>query len=1071
MAMIPVVILVVLGVPVGLAIWLIVRAVQAKERVEELSSRLSELETEVIRLKRERESATPAEPAPKPVTLPPVKTAAPPSASPPPVPTIKPEMVPEPPLEEIAPGVLGIPTVPPVTPTRPVPEPKPAFTLPTREQILQRQREGSPPKSAEPSPASAPPPVPPRIPPIEPVAVPQPPRPTGPAINWEQFLGVKGFAWAAGLAFFLCIAFAIKYSFDHNLISPELRMAFGFLTGIALLVGGTSLHRREQYIVGAQTLCATGVVILYAVTFACRSIYKFPFFDVVPTFLLMALITATAFLLAVRLNAMVVAILGMLGGFLTPYLLSTGVDNPLGLFGYIAILDAGLILVALHRRWFFLTALGAIGTVVMQIGWAGEFFVQGKYFEGNKILIALAVLMGFNALYLVAAWWSKFRGLTNKWLSGSTIGLAAFALAFTVWFLTFAPLVQRPWLIFGFIFLIDLVITTLVLLDDEIAPVQPIFGLAVFALLAAWTAKYLNNDLLNAALAFYFIFAIVHSVFPVLLQRWRGVKTAIWGVQIFPPLALVLVLIPILQLAQVSFIVWPFVLLVDVLAVVLAVLMGSLLSVLAVMVLTLAATGALIFKIPADLTGLPMSFSLLGLFTVFFVAISVWAVRTLKPHTITKAIRLNEDALEPENVAALLPACSATLPFLLLIMATLRLPLADPSPVFGLALLLVVLLLGVTRIFSHDWLPAIGLVCVAGLESAWHFNRFDVTNPNVPPNLVLVWYLVFFALFALFPFLFLKKFGDRVVPWATAAMAGLPQFLLIHRLVTAAYPNLVMGLLPAAFAIPPLLSLIVMLKIIPAANRARMTQLAWFGGMALFFITLIFPIQFDRQWITIGWALEGAALLWLFHRVPHPGLRWVGAGLLVTAFVRLALNPAVLGYHARSATPILNWYLYAYGIVTVCLFAGAWLLAPPRNRISTINAPPVLAGLGTVLAFLLLNIEIADYFSPPGSTLTFQFSGDFARDMTYSIAWALFALVLLVIGILREIPAARYSAIGLLSVTLLKLFFHDLARLNQLYRIGAFFGVAVIAMLASFAYQRFYAVSAKDKETPNETTQ
>jgi uncharacterized membrane protein len=341
--------------------------------------------------------------------------------------------------------------------------------------------------------------------------------------------------------------------------------------------------------------------------------------------------------------------------------------------------------------------------------------------------------------------------------------------------------------------------------------------------------------------------------------------------------------------------------------------------VLAVMVLTLAATGALIFKIPADLTGLPLSFSMLGLFAVFFVAISAWAVRKLKPDTITKPIRLNEDALQPENVAALLPACSATLPFLLLIMATLRLPLTNPSPVFGLALLLVVLLLGVTRIFSHDWLPAIGLASVAGLESAWHFSRFDPANPTLP----LTWYLIFFAVFALFPFLFLKKFSDRVNPWAAAAMAGLPQFFLIHRLVIAAYPNHVMGLLPAAFAIPPLLSLIVVLKTIPATNPARMTQLALFGGVALFFITLIFPIQFDRQWITIGWALEGAALLWLFHRVPHPGLRLVGTGLLVAAFVRLAFNPAVLEYHARSATPILNWYLYAYGIVTVCLFAGA----------------------------------------------------------------------------------------------------------------------------------------------------
>jgi len=1024
MEMIPVVVLVVLGVPIVLAIWLIARAVQAKGRIEELSLRLSELESEVIRLKRDGESAKPAEPAPKPM---PASVAA----------TIK--------VAEVPP----IPVLP-----KPIAIPKPVV----------------PP---QPPPIVAPPPV--SAAPAPPKPAPAAPRPTGHAINWEQFLGVKGFAYAAGLAFFLGIAFAIKYSFDHNLISPELRMAFGFLTGVALLIGGSWLQRRKQYTVGAQTLCATGVVILYAVTFACRSIYHFEFFGTIPTFLLMALITTTAFLLAVRLDAMVVAILGMLGGFLTPILLSTGQDNPLGLFGYIAILDAGLIVVALNRRWHFLTALAAAGTVFMQIGWAGKFFETGKYFEGNKILVALAVLLGFNALYLAASWAAKLRGAANKWLSGSTLGLVAVALAFTAWFLAFAPLAQRPWLMFGFVFLIDLIVTTLVLLDDEIAPAQPIAGLAVFGLLAAWTAKSLNNELLNAALAFYFIFAIVHSVFPVLLQRRRGVTTPLWGSQLFPPLALVLVLIPIFKLAELSFIVWPFVLLVDVLAIGLAVLLASLLPVLVVMVLTLAATGVLIFKIPVELTGLSTSFFLLGAFAIFFVAVSVWAVRKLKPDALTKAIPLNEDSLQPENLAALLPACSAVLPFPLLIMATLRLQLANPSPVFGLALLLIVLLLGVAKMFSQDWLPAIGLACVAALECAWHFNRFDAVNPNVSPNLPLTWYLIFFAVFTLFPFLFLKKFGDRVVPWATAAIAGLPQFFLIHRLVIAVYPNQIMGLLPAAFAIPPLLSLVVVLKKIPE-SPARLTQLAWFGGVALFFITLIFPIQFDRQWITIGWALEGAALLWLFHRVPHPGLRLVGAGLLVAAFVRLAFNPAVLEYHARSTTPILNWYLYAYGIVTVCLFVGARLLAPPRNLILHSNTPPILAGLGTVLAFLLLNIEIADFFSAPGSTLTSIFSTNlpsdliFKRDMTYSIAWALFALVLLVVGIARKISASRYAAIGLLCVTLVKLFFRDLAHLEQLYRIGAFIGVAVIAMLASFAYQRFYASAAKDKETKNETS-
>ena len=170
------------------------------------------------------------------------------------------------------------------------------------------------------------------------------------------------------------------------------------------------------------------------------------------------------------------------------------------------------------------------------------------------------------------------------------------------------------------------------------------------------------------------------------------------------------------------------------------------------------------------------------------------------------------------------------------------------------------------------------------------------------------------------------------------------------------------------------------------------------------------------------------------------------------AFGRLALNPDVLEYHPRSAQAIWNWYLYSYGIVTAALFIGAKLVSERRAAV-------LLATLGTVLAFLLLNIEIADYFTAAGArTLTFQFSGNFARDMTYSIAWALFALTLLVAGIAKKIRPARYASLALLGVTLLKLFLHDLSRLNQLYRIGAFVGVAVILLIASFLYQKFVPV-------------
>jgi len=1036
-------VLAVLAIPIALAIWLIARAIQAKQRAEELSCRLSTVELEILRLKQDRESARADQPAPAPQTTMAAPLLAPrePVAAPPPA-------IPAPVQPAVA-RAVSVPAAPPTPPKLP-PAPAPP-SLPKREQAPALQTTPMPP--------------------------PAPPRPAAPAFDWEQFMGVKGFAWIGGFTLFLGIAFAIQYAYARHLIPREVQAGFGFLIGLGVLAGGVVMSRKNLSAL-SQTLCATGVVILYTVTFACRSIYQFEFFGPIPTFLLMALITATAFLLAVRLEALVVAILGMLGGFLTPVLVSTGQDNPLGLFGYIAILDTGLILVALRRRWFFLAALAAPGTAILQILWAGAFFVDKRYFEGNKILVALAVLLGFIALYLAATWRAKnwksadgekaaggsLAGIPAKtWLSGSTLGLAAVALAFSAWFLSFEPLAQRPALMFGFVFLVDLAVVALALADGTIAPAQSIAGFAIFGLLAYWTQKWLNNannELLHAALAFYFVFAVMHSALPALLQRRRGEKARGWAGQVFPVLALMLVLAPIFNLPQVSFLVWLFILLVDLLAIALAVLTAALWPVLAVLLLTLAATGALLFKIPSDLTGLPASFFLLGAFAVFFVAASIWLVRKFKPGAFQTGIQFDDNPATPEEMAAILPACSVALPFLLLIMATLRLQLANPAPVFGLALLLAVLLLGVTRLFLMDWMPAVGLACVTALECAWQFNDFHPGNPNQPPTFAPGWYLVFFAVFALFPFLFLRKFENKAAPWAAAAMAGPLQFFLIHRFIKAVYPNDFMGLLPAAFAVPGLLSLAVVLKKIPAQNKSRLAQLAWFGGVALFFITLIFPVQFKQQWITIGWALEGAALLWLFHRVPHPGLRLAGLGLLAVAFARLALNPAVLGYYPRAAA-IFNWYLYAYGIVTVCLFAGAKLLAPPRNAVLNSNAPPILCGLGTVLAFLLLNIEIADYFSAAGSALTFQFGDKFGRDMTYSIAWGLFALALLAAGIVKRIRAARYAAIGLLCVTLLKLFFYDLAQLPQLYRIGAFLGVAVIAMIASFAYHKFFFAAKK----------
>jgi uncharacterized membrane protein len=361
-----------------------------------------------------------------------------------------------------------------------------------------------------------------------------------------------------------------------------------------------------------------------------------------------------------------------------------------------------------------------------------------------------------------------------------------------------------------------------------------------------------------------------------------------------------------------------------------------------------------------------------------------------------------------------------------------------------------------------DWLAPVGLISVLLVETAWHFHG---SAPHAAGT--IVWHLGFGAAFLIFSFVHRARLEKRVLPWVASALALPLHFTIVYREFKILVPDFAyLGLVPAAFAIPCLFGLFRLARPWPAQEKERLTQVALFGGAALFFITLIFPIQFERQWITIGWALEGTALLWLFHRVPHSGLRLVGVGLLVASFARLALNPWILTDYGRTGTPILNWYLYTYGIVTICLMLGGRLLAPPRHLIEKLDVRPLLFGLGTVLAFALVNIEIADCFSPAGGRLRFSFSAGPGQNMTYSLAWALFAFVLLAVGFKIRNAPTRYAGMGLLVVTLLKVFLHDLWKLGGLYRVGSLVGLAVVLIVVSFIFQRFLSADAVKVKVP-----
>jgi uncharacterized membrane protein len=829
--------------------------------------------------------------------------------------------------------------------------------------------------------------------------------------------------------------FLVKYSFDNNLITPAMRVVIGTFIGLVLIATGWFTAARN-FRVSGQSLCATGVVVLYGNIFAAHVFYHL--IALGPAFASMAIVTAAAFFLAVRMNAQVIVILGLLGGFLTPVLLSTGVDNPTALFGYIAVLNIGVAAVALRKRWDYLVLLAAAGTVIMEFAWADKFFVVAK---ANT---AFAIFIGFEIQFVAIFAWARRLHPPANWTARSAIAVCLAALVWGFCWLNYPAFFPRPGFLFTYIFLAEAGLLALALLYSKPGLLVPIAGGIVFIFLSIWTAASLTAATLWWALGGYVVFSILHAgfaVWPRPAEETRGKSPVL---NFLPLLPLILIWICIAK-NETSSAVWFCLLVLDFVVIGVALVRRSALAIAAAVVLTFFSALLWITIGPTDIDLRTFLIVAAGSGTLFF-SVALFTAQSFFP--------------DSPHVRRNIPALAASLPFVLIIMAMTKLPAANPTPYFITTFILCVLLLGLGVISRTSWIALIALVFGWLVQCEWQ------GSPNFHVGyaaLALGWQTAFFLIFFAFPFFTSEE--RKALPWSIGALAGPLQFALIYDTITKAFPTLRNGFAPAVFVLPYAIAVWFLVRKRQADPATGDARLAWQGAAALFFITLIFPIQFDREWITLGWALEGLALIWLFRVVPNRGLRYVGVWLLCLAFVRLALNPAVLEYHRRSATPIWNWYLYAYGITIACLFLGAWLFRPPRTAAFDRASPTLLYSLGAILTFLLLNIEIADYFSI-GPTLTFSFTGNFARDMTYSIAWALYAFALLLIGMRKHTRWVRYSGVALLVVTLAKLFLHDLSSLSQLYRIGAFIGVAVILIVASFFYQRFLVPKVQKPPPP-----
>jgi len=187
---------------------------------------------------------------------------------------------------------------------------------------------------------------------------------------------------------FIGLAFLAKYATEHAHLPPQARLAAIGAAAIVLLGFGWRLRlKRPDY---AQVLQGGAVAVLYLTVFAAFGYYKV--LEAIPAFVLMVAIAVLAAALAVLQDARSLAVVGALGGFATPLIVSTGSNNYVALFTYYLVLDAGIALVAWSKTWRPLNLVGFAATFIVATAWGVLRYSPDDYATSQAFLIAFFLL-------------------------------------------------------------------------------------------------------------------------------------------------------------------------------------------------------------------------------------------------------------------------------------------------------------------------------------------------------------------------------------------------------------------------------------------------------------------------------------------------------------------------------------------------------------------------------------------------------------------------------------------------------------------------------------------------------
>jgi len=852
---------------------------------------------------------------------------------------------------------------------------------------------------------------------------------------------VRGAAVLGGI--FLAVAGILffQYSIERGLITKEMRIVLGALAGIGCLAGGEAVRRRDYALTG-NAITGAGAVILYA---AFWSAYHLGIFAFGVSFALMVLVTGLCGFLSWRNRSQVVAWLGLSGGFATPLLLATDRDNPIGLFGYLLLLDVSFLLVANKRKWPFVGALALFGTALIQMLWVAD------RMGPETFALALIVLGAFALLFVLFVPKTTGRGETVSLLTQAGGLLLPFVFASY-----FAARVDVGYHVYPLMLLSSLLAVAASWMSRKqgakFAPVGAAIGGTAMAFV--WVgSNHLETSRTWELVVCAGIFVAVFLAF----CEWRraeagSARAGHEAALLVAALGMIGVLFAVvLESSEVE--PWPF--LTGFLALSLAIVRLNVLAPRVVLpfLAWLPSATALGIRLGTRFHGTD------GLILLLVcLAIPLGAL-------LTARIRPEGDARRQAYAAASL----ASLPFF----PALAYGLGDSPPIAGLPLLSI-LVVGVCMATGATGAGRYALVGLAALATAitqWN-SLVPAENGAAELSIAFVVLAASSAVFAAWPIFTRSRWSaSRGTGWI-APLSLLLGFPAAARTWAERSGDQNLGIPPAIYGA-------ILLAVsawalsgrrseleIESANTRSGPTVAGIHGLVLaaFFFAFALPAQLERSTLpfSISFTSLAAAILW--KRTAHLSLKYI-AGAAAAAVALLLLTVGLDRSYLAQSVPIGNGHAFDILLPGVVLLgASLCVLSEERSRLRDSEAAlyptrkPVIASVaglsGLFVVFLWINVEVSNHFAT-GERFRLAFGDRAALDLSLSIAWAIYAIVLLFVGMSRKSVLLRWVSLILLLATIGKLFLVDLTDLRGLYRVGSFLGLAISLLAVSWLYQRF----------------